>query len=107
MWRGSRRQSRKARPGWTIVRVHLRRKRRLGLAELKRYVAGDSPRCGWYLFRIFAPAETSNLAPLRASAGSFPASYVAFVHDCPRAGRLLAVILLSRNSRAAPVNGIP
>ena len=39
-----------------------------------------------------APAEASNLAPLRASAGSFPASYVAFVHDCPRAGRLHAVI---------------
>jgi hypothetical protein len=67
------------------------KKRRLGLAELKQYVAGDWPRCGWYLFRISAPAETSNLALLRASPGSFPAFYVAFVHDCPRAGRLHAV----------------
>src|SRR5258706_14151106 len=56
----------------TTIRVHLRRRKRLGLAELKQYVAGDSPRCGWYLFRISAPAETSRLARLRASAGSFP-----------------------------------
>ena len=46
-------------------------------------------------------AETSHLAPLRASPGSFPASYVAFVLDCPRAGRFHVVIFwLSTHSRA-------
>src|SRR5215471_13076902 len=90
------------RPIHTTIRVHLRRRRRLGLAGLKRYVAGDSPRCGWYPFRISAPAETSGLERLRASPGSFPASYVAFVHDRPRAGRLhLATFWPSIDSRAA------
>src|SRR5260370_17552182 len=61
---------------------------RLAPEELRRCVASDSPRCGWYLFRISAPAETSGQGPPRASPGSFAASYVAFAHGCPRVCRL-------------------